>query len=66
MNYVADVNDGDESISLSEKEKREKAYYKLLFDGYYGEGNKHLIVKRILPDFCKSKENAKNSKLLSA
>ena len=66
MNYVARVNDKKESISLSEKEKREKAYYKWLFDGYYGENNKHLIVKRVLPDFCKSKENAKNNKLLSA
>ena len=66
MNYVAGVNDKKESISLSEKEKREKAYYKWLFDGYYGENNKHLIVKRVLPDFCKSKENAKNNKLLSA
>lgn len=66
MNYVADVDDGDKSISLSEKEKREKAYYKLLFDGYYGDDNKHLIVKRVLPDFCKSKENVKNNQLLSA
>jgi asparagine synthase (glutamine-hydrolysing) len=65
LNYVANVDEEVDSISLSKKEHREKTYYQSLFNEYYGAENRDLIVKRILPDFCKSKENVKDNNLLS-
>lgn len=49
---------GEGSSRLDEREAREHAHYRLIFDEIYGEDHRSLVVPRVMPDWAGSKESA--------